>query len=88
MVVNDIGKTAILCCALLGVFGLVALGRVAWTDVDWLVGGIVGVFIGNGAVAARKRAPSPMIVASMPNGEAVDDAGQQYTLEAHGDGAG
>jgi len=65
--VNDIGKLAVLLVALVGGLSIIALALMkgdtaALTVGVGIVGPVIGYVTGNGVLAARGEAPSPVIV--------------------------
>ena len=59
--VTSPGKFWLLLTGLLGCFALVAIGRVAWDDVDYIVSGLTLYGLGNGVNAVRGRPTVPAI---------------------------
>jgi len=64
---NDVGKLVVLCLTLVGGFSLIIIGEIthdptlATVGVGF-VGPVVGYVTGNGVLAARGKAPSPVLV--------------------------
>jgi len=59
-VINNPPKFIILLVALLGLLTLVAMGKVAWDEVDVWFGTIVGYGVGNGIAAAKGQPSTPV----------------------------
>lgn len=76
MVVSDVGKMAGLATITVGLFLLILLDKITFDDAEPFLWGIVGYLIGNGVSAVRGRAPSPVIVPSLDNGEIATVTGK------------
>lgn len=67
MIVHDLGKSALLGLVVVGLVILVAVGRATLDDVMPIFTMVVGYLVGNGVNAIRKNAPSPVLVAKLPD---------------------
>lgn len=66
MMISDVGKMVWQFGLLLGLLLLVLSNRATWDDVEPLFYAMGGYTVGNGVNAIRKKAPSSVIVPSLP----------------------
>lgn len=66
MALNDIGKLWVLLLALAGAILLRAIGAIDDVVFIGVVGPVIGYVTGNGRLAVRHEAPSPILVPKLP----------------------
>lgn len=73
---RDSGKLVVLLTCVVGLFALVIAGRATFAEVGIPLGAIIGYVTGNGVLAIRGKAPSPMIVPNVEQGLVAADGGR------------
>jgi hypothetical protein len=74
LVVNDVGKLGVLLVALIGAFAGLLTGTIDDTTAVAIIGPIIGYVTGNGVLAARKQASSPVIASKGTTTVVVSDS--------------
>lgn len=85
MIVSDVGKLALIGVFLGGLFLLIALGTVTFTEAAPFLTLVAGYLFGNGAAAVRGRAPSSVILPHVEDGEMATISGP-HRATVHDDG--
>lgn len=67
MIVHDLGKSLLLAIVVVGLVATVLTGRATLDEIMPILTLVVGYLVGNGVNAVRRNAPSPVLVARLPD---------------------
>jgi len=77
VIVSDVGKLGLILVFLGGLFVLIALGTITFSEAAPFLTLVAGYLFGNGAAAVRNKAPSSVIVPNIPAGQVATLTGPE-----------